>query len=168
MRRFVLWTRVAWWALLVGVVELLIGVSTMRHRRAMAGALLMAGLVGTAALVHPAHTAPPVRHVFILRGPGPTFELPTARCAIDETVSQPSQLPELLGTTLIAEQSAETAPAAPSDRRAPQLFHGPKLFHGPMRAMVLPLDRGCPPPPAADGALRVELVSATAVSGVAR
>lgn len=54
MRGFLLWTRVAWWALLVGVVELVQWLGGSRHGRATAAATLLAALGGGAALLHPA------------------------------------------------------------------------------------------------------------------
>lgn len=74
MRGFLLWTRVAWWAALVGLVELLLWLSGSRHGRATATGALLAWLAGMLVLLHPALapiTHAPARTIDVQRGPAP-------------------------------------------------------------------------------------------------
>lgn len=88
MRRYLLLARVVWWAALVGLVELLIRISSLGHKRVIGATLLLAVVGGTAALMRPMASNPSVRH-----GTWPQFERSWRVCEIPLVTRAPQAIP---------------------------------------------------------------------------
>jgi hypothetical protein len=129
MRAFLLWTRVAWWALLVGVVELLQWLSGSRHGRATVTAALVAALGGGLALFHPAPvstTRPHTRIGYVITGPAAPPPVPGCVAHL---------VPILISQHVWQEQGAIWQPEPSTPPTTPDL----PLAICPVRVISIPL-----------------------------